>query len=169
MTPIFEGKKKPTKKHLKCWKIILHFSGKQKGKGPINSFWSLESPAESKPDSGRCLERASHCWALPSPSCHPSVYRLLEAWLILFSVSTKGRVKAFRPPTCNSFPVYKILLQFQHNKDQYRCLKIMPLVLKRLVVSKEHFILQNRSQTTLCKSLAWISDPDWHEFTREHY
>jgi len=35
----------------------------------------------------------------------------------------------------------------------------MPLILERSTVSKEHFILQNRSQTALCKRLAWISDP----------
>lgn len=90
-------------------------------------------------------------------SLHTGFYR--RHCIFVLSVSTKGRVKAFRPHTCNSFPVYKILLQFQHNTDKYRCLKNMPLILQRSTVSKEHFILQNWSQTALCKCLAQISDP----------
>lgn len=151
MTPIFEQKNKVLKNNTSL------FRGGE-GKGPINSFWSLQSPSESKPDSGRWLERAYYCWVSPSPFCPSHNTSFYRCDIFILSVST-GRVKAFRLHTCNSFPVYKIFLQFQHNTDKYRCLKNMPLILKRSTVSKEHFILQNWSQTALCKCLAWISDP----------
>lgn len=152
MTPIFEGKKRKPKT-LKVLKNNSSLLREAEGQGANQLFLvtgiTCRVQARLRKVSRKGFPLLGITIPFLSSICFVGFQRHDS-----FSVSTKGRVKAFRPPTCNSFPVYKIFLQFQHNKDQYRCLKIMPLILKRLVVSKEHFILQNQSQTTLCKSVA---------------